>query len=503
MRFTAEFLNRDFSSPILTHLKTTPIKFSWSAFGGPEKATVRLDGDPDDLLAMTRLLRCPVTFSDLETTPVWWGYVFDITIFFQGVRIKVSLDNLFNSVVVSFSFISPDNKLADQYSTSPAEDDLSQAEFGVREIVLKRFNIDDDFADNLRDTFLSLYSWPSSLLSPSTVASPSFALVTCKGWFETLAWKHYTNYHGFYANYGPGPGIFPFHYAGTAIGPSQRITPGANVSLKYAYFRLRRVGAPGGTIIARIRNSAGGTLADSIAIGGNSLDTVSFLWVKFTFATAYALIAGSTYLIGVTSANAVSGGNYFMIKTDEDLNYEGGYGVYWNSSSWVSLPSITRPGLGADLMFRAVCISDTGDQLNDIANAGSQFFDRITSLTTGVLASPYRDNGFDCLRELDNIMLNGTSNQRLILAMVSPERHLSFYEQPDRNTPTVFLDSQKNFYTLQGKKIPPYFPPVGQFAAFSGTTRITSPWDKDRVPAGFVESAAYFPPTGRLKIKTG
>ncbi|MBW1932972.1 MAG: hypothetical protein JRI56_08160 [Deltaproteobacteria bacterium] len=147
--FSIYFSSRDFTSPILTRALITPQTLSWSAFGGPDRAELRMDGSVSVLLQLAGLLRCPVYIHDLATTPVWWGYVDQITIYFEGSKFTITLDKLFNKVKVTYSFISPDNRLADQLETSYAESAASQLEYGIREIVLHRLNLDDDFAEEI------------------------------------------------------------------------------------------------------------------------------------------------------------------------------------------------------------------------------------------------------------------------------------------------------------------------------------------------------------------
>jgi len=502
MNFGVDFSTRDFSAPIFTGLNVQILQVDWSAEGGPAQAHIRLTGAGDKLIGASRLLRCPVMVRDKAGTPVWWGYVEDVIVYLEGAQISVSLAGLFNKVRVRYSFISPNKGISDQAFTESAEDIVSQAEYGVKEITLQRYGIDDDFALNLRDTFLKGAALPKSALSKNKPGKQNQVILKCAGWFKSLAWQSYQNLEGFYANPGPGPGVFNFGQSSAARCPSQVFTPGADCALSYAYFQLRGIGNPTRNLNAQIRDADGNLLAASDPVAVSALSGTAYRWVKFTFPTPYTITGGTTYLLGVT-ANTVDPSRYFAIRSDENQSYANGYALYFNGSSWGNLPSVTNPGGVPDLIFRAVCIADTGSQIEEIASAGSQFFTRITVPVSSVMTCPYRDNGEDCLKEIQNLMTLGTSNHRRILARVTPERQLEFYEQPDPDTPSVYMDGRGQFWTFQGTPLKAYFPPVGQFARYLGSSRILLPFDKVCMLACFVEGASYYPQSGRLRIRTG
>jgi hypothetical protein len=501
MNFSLEFSTRDFSAPIFTGLYAQILQLDWSAAGGPAQAQIRLTGTGDRLIEASRLLRCPVMVRDKAGTPVWWGYVEDVVVYLEGAQISVSLAGLYNKVRVRYSFISPNNQINDQAFTNSAEDFVSQEEYGVKEITLQRHGIDDDFALNLRDTFLKGAALPRSALSQNQPGKQNRVVLKCAGWFKSLSWQSYQNLEGFYANPGPGPGVFNFGQSSSTRYPSQVFAPGADGALHYAYFQLRGIGNPTRNLNGQLRDASGNLLAASDPVAGSALSSTAYRWVKFTFPMPFNLAAGTTYMLGVT-ANTVDPSRYFAIRSDENQSYADGYALYFNGSSWVYLPSVTNPGSAPDLIFRAVCIADTGSQIEEIASAGSQFFTRITAPISLVKTCPYRDNGEDCLKEIQNLMALGTSNHRRILARVTPERQLEFYEQPDPYNPSVYMDARGHFWTFQGTPLKAYFPPVGQFARYSGSSRILLPFDKARMPACFIEGASYYPQSGRLKIRT-
>jgi len=484
-----------------------PDRLTWSAFGGPDQAFLSARGTIQNLFELASLLRCGVQIADQYNTPVWWGYVDEVIIFLERVQVKVSLENLFNKVKVLYSFISPDNKLADQLETETANNPQSQREFGIKEMVLHRADLDENFAETLRDTFLSLHAWPTSELSQRSKTGKIHAELHCSGWFKTLAWQAYQNKNGFYANYGPGPGVFGFGDSVNHRYAGQSFTPGVSCDLKYAYFRIRKEGSPPANLTAQLRKDSGGTpqsvLATSGTVSAAKISSEGYEWVKFTWATSHTLTGGQKYWITL-NPGGVNAANYYLLKIDENMTFTGHGGKYYDQSlsTWYMLPSVTAPGSRPDVYFRVVCVSDTGEQLEDIAAAGNQFFTKITSLATGEKASPYRINGLDCLEEIQALMNLGTVNQRLVLANVTPGRQLEFYEQPDPNEADLYMHGRSRFFTKEYAPLPSYLPPVGRWVRLAATTSIRLPWDKNKLPACFIAGAEYFHEDGRVMVKS-
>ncbi len=240
-------------------------------------------------------------------------------------------------------------------------------------------------------------------------------------------------------------------------------------------------------------------VAESEPFNPVDLPDQSYAWAKFSFAAVYPLMGGSRYWVTL-DPNSVNGSAYFMLRLDENMNFPDGEGRYYNQTTGVW--SLFPPGDKPDTFFRFVCVSETSDQLLEIAAAGGQFFKRITVETTGIHISPYRIGWLNCLAEIETLMKLGTRNQRLVLAKVSPERHLRFYEQPDQDEVDIYLDRHSRFYSAEGVPIKPWFPPVGRFARLSGSNRVNLPWDKHRLPACFIAGAEYSPETGQFRIRT-
>jgi hypothetical protein len=98
-------------------------------------------------------------------------------------------------------------------------------------------------------------------------------------------------------------------------------------------------------------------------------------------------------------------------------------------------------------------------------------------------------------------MVQGTSSNRLVLAKVSLQRHLNFYEQPDSLVPMAYMDTAGRFFSVESLPLPPYCPPVGQFAYLTGTDFYRLPWDRHRFPACFIHKAVYAAQSGVVQVE--
>ena len=501
--FTTEIRRRDFTQPVHLELPIRPDHLTWSAFGGPEKAELLVDGGADDLLDLVNLLRCSVIIRDGQGEPVWWGYVEEVQVELEAVEVRVSLADLANQVSVQYEYTSPNTMPGERNLTDVVEDLHSQLDFGIKTRLLRKANIDALHAEALRDTWLKQHAWPVSRLSQRVEGGPVQGRLICAGWFQTLDWQPYTQLEGFYANYGPGPGSFAFGKDSSAKYPAQSFTPGVNCSLKTVSFMLRNVGGATRSLTADLQADNGGVpgvvLATSQPIDPADLPVNAYSWTTFVFATPQPLTGGQTYWVTLDS-NGLNSSKYFMLRLDENMNFLGGMGRYYNqsTSSWNPFPPSDQP----DTFFRFVCVSDTSEQLLAMAGFGGQFFPKITAAPTGIATSPYRKDGLTCLAEVKKLMALGTENQRLVLAEVSPNRHLRFYEQPQPDQADVYMDRFSRFYTREGVQLKAWRPPVGRYARFFGANRINLPWDKNRLPACFVAGAEYWPQTGKFRVRT-
>lgn len=471
------------------------VKLSWKAQGGPDEASISASIPSDQVFSLLSLLRAPLIVSNCFSNPVWWGFVAEIHINHQGTQFKLSLDELFNKVKVIYSYISPDNTASSPLLETPfANNGISQSEYGIKERVLYRIGIDDDFALALRNTFLEQSAKPKTAFMPYSKHGLTQVTLLCRGWFSTLSWRFYQDLSGYYANHGPGPGAFNFGTSSITSVGHQFMTL-ANESVKYVYFMLRKVGNPAANLKVKITTSDGVSptatiVGTSQAVPGASIP-IHFDWIKFEFVNPVPLSASTRYWI-VLEADGLDASAYFTIRLDENRNFNQPrmYGKYYDGT-WKNLASVTMPMFFPSMYFRIVTVQDTGQIINNLSTSLGQFFTSIHSLSTGVIACPYNDNHNNAFDEIIRLMNLGTVNQRLILAKVDVDRRLTFYEAPDPNLPSAYMTPQGQFFTPSNHPIPPYMPPIGEYAILSGTNYFAPPFDNFRTPHYFVDNYTF------------
>lgn len=503
MRFNVDFRNRANTIPVITGCTAEPEILSWCTEGGPESARITLRGSENNLFKCLSLLRCHTMISAANGEDVWWGYVEKVTLFQGQSKFEISLEELYNKVKVIYSFPSPEGLSAEKQETSIAESSYSQSEYGQREKTIRQFNIDDDTAENLRDTFLEGHFWPRAVLEENHSSKENRVEIECAGWFKTFGWLDYECLEGYIQNNGPGPGSFLFGDGAGHQYPGQQFMAKGTHALKTVFFMLKKVGSPTQNITVRLTSDSAGNpnavLATSDAYPAASLSANGFEWIRFEFSTPYTLTDGTPYWL-IIDQNGISGSHYFSIRVDENMNFLDGEGKYFNGANWVNFTNSTHPHGNPDLYFRAVCVQDTGTQLYNIANTGNQFYEKIIANLSGIATSPYALSGASCLSRIRKLMQIGTENQRPLIAVSTKENHLYFYEQPEKSQPTTYLTAQGKFITAKGIERKPYNPPVGEWVGFGSTNLQHSPFDVQWVPLSFIHRAALDCRTGHLKI---
>lgn len=503
MNFKVSFSTRDFSAPIPIGLDPEVTSLTWCAQGGPERATLRLSGPLEKLLDLTRLLRCPATVCDERFEPAWWGFVAKITLFFEDVTLSVDIDQLYNHVTVAYTALTQPGTAAETLTTAPVEDKPSQAVYGVKQVILKREEVDGNFAQFLAETFLAESAWPKSDLSQAKSAAQPTAVLTCAGWFETLGWSNFTYPYGFLANT-DGPGSFQFDDSSIRRKPGQAFYAAEALALQSAAFLLSRTNADTRTLTATlyatdVTGKPSTLLATSGSVPATTVPEGTYAWVSFNFDPPVSLGVGEHYFVAV-DANLTHSSHYFHIKIDEEAHYAEGKAYYQSSTTpaWSLIPSSTYP-YQPDLYFKLSFVCDSADLLATAVGFGDQFFTRVGVAPTGIDICPYRAKPVNCLAEVKGLMALGTSDGRRLLADLSADRGLRFYEQPNPREPEIYVDAQFGMFSMDGTPIPPWTPPMGKFARLM-TAHLMDPFDAQRLPATFIERVSYFPQTGRLRI---
>jgi len=195
-RLHVKLYNRDYSDPqtvlggdIAFEVQT----YSWGALGGCDRAEITVTGS--NLWQLTNALRCPVEIYDDTGQKAWWGEVHEVEIPAKNGMVGVSLENMANNVAVAYSYVEPGASSAGTRGTTAWSSDAdSVAEYGTKDALISVASIDSATAVSMRDTILAQQKNPSSLIDTS--AQRDRATMYCRGWFDTLKWRYYSQSAG-------------------------------------------------------------------------------------------------------------------------------------------------------------------------------------------------------------------------------------------------------------------------------------------------------------------
>jgi len=181
---------RDFSAILITlqvNYKIGP--YSHSVIGGPNLAEIAVTGTELDLWELAEFMRCPVQIFSDKGDAVWWGYLAELNINVGLWTVGINIDTMANYVAVIYE----DSANQGQPTmTAWAEDVVSTAEYGRRELLLTSSGTNATHALAARDKYLAEKKYPTPVIIPRE-KGPDSATLYCRGWFDTLAWRYYAN----------------------------------------------------------------------------------------------------------------------------------------------------------------------------------------------------------------------------------------------------------------------------------------------------------------------
>jgi hypothetical protein len=196
------FFKRDHTvGLILPDVDLSVKRYSRSAFGGPRAATIEATGADVELWELLEMLRCPVHIQNAVGEVVWWGFAKQVKLTAvnpdspRGGRVSVSvdIDSMRNRVAIAYTLVDLTTGDLSRATTDWADDLESQAEYGIRELLDSRSAATLVHAEAARDKTLTDMKYPISVVSPEPRTRESSAVITCGGWWETLAWRYYIN----------------------------------------------------------------------------------------------------------------------------------------------------------------------------------------------------------------------------------------------------------------------------------------------------------------------
>ena len=165
-------------------------RYSHAAIGGPKTAVIGVTGPELDLWTILDRLRCPVKiYSDMGDC-VWWGYVAEVQLTIGGLALAITIDSMYNRVAVAYQ----DNTLKTRATTAWVSDAASVAEYGTRELLYSSSGSTAAAATAAQTAILNQLRYPiPGITETGQQATDPVATLTCRGWWDTLSWKYYTD----------------------------------------------------------------------------------------------------------------------------------------------------------------------------------------------------------------------------------------------------------------------------------------------------------------------
>ena len=473
------FYSRSFTAKVQPWHRFAVSSCTWSAIGGPKAAVLRAQRPaPIDLNELVNLLRCPVELWTSDGNKSWWGLVYGFHVRVGATGVRYTLDDLSNRVRVNYYEPNP-NKFTGGTSvyTAWADDLISQAAYGIKELTVKNLDADLAQAERIRDSTLKASSspkgWPFLIQSPE----PLTIELECKGWFDTLDWRYYDQPAGQVTNIPNVPATS--QDVGTtaqAWAVQSFQTPVGGWRLENLWVGVKKVGLPTDAFRCGLYTNVAGNpttlLSASYDMYGETLP-VNFSWQKFTFSNPYTLAANTPYWLLFNRSGSLDNTNFYRMQVDESLNYPDGVLRVWQSGYFPRVPD-------AVLQFQALGTMYSNVQIALMAapTAGGQFLSGIRfDNYTFPLSNPHRTGLQTCKAELLHLLKAGNSAGEF-LADVTPERMMVIDWKPTPGTVKYTIAGDGLIHIRGGAKAPPGPGIAGEWAALETLwTNTAKGWD--------------------------
>lgn len=449
----------------LASVRLSPIRYGWSAMGGPDFAEIEAAGDPLALWPLLAMLRTPVDIRDEIGEYVWWGFVNSVTVRIGAVEIGVTLDRLYNRVAIAYSLISPgSNTVGTRATTDWEQDDDSVATYGIKELLDSRDGCSPATAEARRDAILDRLRYPIPDAKFSARDIEASATLHCLGWWHTLDWQHFARGAGLEAHTVGSQSQAVGETADNGqVAQSFELTAGEAWTASTVGVRLGKRGDPTDNVLFNLcSDSAGdpGTILATGSIAGADVSS-SRSWVTVSLNTEVPLALATTYWLVVARDGGVDEDDYYEVAVDEELGYAAGVLRIWDGVDWLERTDSEGDPADADMVFRIEGAEETTDQLERVITDSGQFL-RGTEIIddSGIYVSPYRDGDTSALYVLRQLLNDGTSSGRRLLATITRNRILYVYEEPTKAQSVIYLDAAGRPSTQLGNELRAHTCPV-------------------------------------------
>lgn len=481
-------------------LQVAPVveSMSWGE-GGPQEAKASLQATDILVWQLAEILRCPAEVWDTGER-VWWGFVKSVQIVTtNGLRITLSLEKMANRVRVEYSLLTAGTDYAGESTlTSWVSDADSVAVYGTKELQLRMSQeATAEQATAYANRALGEYAWPLADRDLGNVGKKTVAsgVITMAGWWETLAWKSYSEDAGKESYEDIGTGLQAFGDATARSIVLQRIQLGSSRgwSADQIALRVKKEGSPVDNLSVSLKTDAGVVLATATLAGASVPENLN--WVTLTLSTRVNLALSTTYQITVTRSGAIDAVNYYKIDANESLGYTRGALQIYNGSTWVSRSP------DADMLFQVLGVLETTQQIADIVTDCGQFLVGSSILdASGVYSTPFRDGSNDGLRLIRELLKSGTSNGRRLRALVRDDYYVEIDEEPAAGVEDWKMLADGTILDQYNGLVK--YPPYQTWIQFSNLIPITADTSLVADPTrAFIEQATWSKGAARFRLR--
>ena len=194
MKLQANIFKRDFTVIKYNPLDPKVISYSHKAVGGPSAAELEVTGNKYKLMSVLNQLRAPVTITDDKSRVVWWGYISEVHVMSGSLDIGVSIDTMVNNIAVVYSsVVTGSQEVGTRTTTAYAGNQISIDEYGYKELLESISGATSAQAEMMRDILLDQKKYPVPTIKIIPGESEEKAIIYCRGWWDTLLWKYYSN----------------------------------------------------------------------------------------------------------------------------------------------------------------------------------------------------------------------------------------------------------------------------------------------------------------------
>jgi hypothetical protein len=183
-------------------------------------------------------------------------------------------------------------------------------------------------------------------------------------------------------------------------------------------------------------------------------------WLSFHFDPPVSLSASTTYWIVFSRSGSVSATDYYTISGSENAGYaNGGNGLYVGTA-WVARTT------GVDLAFQVWQVIETTTFISNVVTTISNGILTGTDIVnaSGTYTKRNRADRVTAKEEIENLLDQGTSANKRILAKIISRSKVVLWQEPTPNVTTDFvLRNDGGLYYPGGQRLEAGLLPIAQW----------------------------------------